>query len=72
MILTKTRKFDVKMMKSVKCVVCGDGEVGKTAFLITYTTDSFPDVYVPTVFDNFTQTITIDDVEVKNIQIEFK
>ena len=53
-------------------MVCGDGEVGKTAFLITYTTDSFPDVYVPTVFDNFTQTITIDDVEVKNIQIEFK
>ena len=52
-------------MRSVKCVVCGDGEVGKTAFLITYTTDSFPDDYVPTVFDNFSQILNIDGAEVE-------
>lgn len=41
-------------LTNIKCVVVGDGSVGKTSLLLTFTSNKFPEDHVPTVFDNYT------------------
>ncbi|KAH3722665.1 sel1 repeat family protein [Pelomyxa schiedti] len=48
-------------VRSGKIVIVGDTAVGKTCLLVTYINGSFPSDYIPTVFDNYSTFITVDD-----------
>lgn len=55
-----------KIYKVVKCGVVGDGTVGKSCLLMTYTMAGFVEHYVPTIFDNFS---VLEDFDGKLVNI---
>uniref|UniRef100_A0AAX7UD14 Uncharacterized protein n=1 Tax=Astatotilapia calliptera TaxID=8154 RepID=A0AAX7UD14_ASTCA len=48
-----------------KLVIVGDGACGKTCLLIVFSKDQFPEVYVPTVFENYIADIEVDTKQVR-------
>jgi len=52
----------MQQAQSAKCVVVGDGAVGKTCLLATYSRDEFPSEYVPTVFDNYETAVMMEGI----------
>lgn len=55
-----------------KLVIVGDGACGKTCLLIVFSKDQFPEVYVPTVFENYVADIEVDGKQVSNILYIFQ
>ena len=43
--------------EKVKCVLVGDGAVGKTSLIVSYTTNGYPMEYMPTAFDDYSGEI---------------
>ncbi|KAI1238257.1 hypothetical protein IHE44_0012975 [Lamprotornis superbus] len=53
-----------KMLDSVKCVLVGDSAVGKTSLLVRFTSETFPDDYRPTVYENTGVDVFMDGVQI--------
>jgi len=56
------------LIRTFKIVVIGDGAVGKTSLLIRYTNNVYNGDYIPTLFDNYSMMVNIDQ-QIYNISL---
>ncbi|XP_075430187.1 transforming protein RhoA-like isoform X3 [Ascaphus truei] len=58
-----TEKFAEVYTEAIRknLVVVGDGACGKTCLLIVFNGDVFPELYVPTILENYVADIEVDD-----------
>ena len=61
---TEVNSFEMAAIRK-KLVIVGDGACGKTCLLIVFSKDQFPEVYVPTVFENYVADIEVDGKQVR-------
>uniref|UniRef100_A0A8C5BZV1 Ras homolog family member U n=1 Tax=Gadus morhua TaxID=8049 RepID=A0A8C5BZV1_GADMO len=61
----KTTRSGSVPERRVNCVLVGDGAVGKTSLVVSYTTNGYPAEYIPTAFDNFTVMVVVDGKPVR-------
>ena len=55
-------------MQNVKCVVVGNAACGKSCLLTSYIVNGFPGEYIPTVINNFSANVCIQET-VANLQL---
>uniref|UniRef100_A0A182VQG0 Uncharacterized protein n=1 Tax=Anopheles minimus TaxID=112268 RepID=A0A182VQG0_9DIPT len=53
----ENRTSEVNLSPNVKCVLVGDGAVGKTNLILSYIQDRFTHEYVPTAFDKYNDRV---------------
>jgi len=52
-VIPEAEKTRLDLENRLKCVLLGDGAVGKTSLVVSYTTNGYPTDYVPTAYDNY-------------------
>ncbi|CAK1552841.1 unnamed protein product [Leptosia nina] len=55
------RKVKCGKKEKIKCVLVGDGEVGKSSLIAAYAQDTFSEDYQPTAYDTFNVVVDVDD-----------
>uniref|UniRef100_A0A8C6KEK8 Uncharacterized protein n=1 Tax=Nothobranchius furzeri TaxID=105023 RepID=A0A8C6KEK8_NOTFU len=55
---------DMPLIQTIKCVLVGDEEVGKTFLVISYRTNVFKEKYHSAPFDNYNGQINVDGHDV--------
>ncbi|MEQ2249861.1 Rho- GTP-binding protein Rho6 [Ilyodon furcidens] len=61
----KERRLPQPFVARCKLVLVGDVQCGKTAMLQVLVKDCYPETYVPTVFENYTACLELEDQRVE-------
>lgn len=64
-LLSASYSSDRECVCKVKCVLVGDGAIGKTSLIVSYTTNGYPMEYVPTAFDNYSVIVNVNNQPVR-------
>ncbi|XP_055020361.1 rho-related GTP-binding protein Rho6-like [Boleophthalmus pectinirostris] len=61
----KERRMTQPFVSRCKLVLVGDVQCGKTAMLQVLAKDYYPETYVPTVFENYTACLDVEEQRVE-------